>query len=70
MDSLKVSIVLFSECYLYAKMMARTNGDKLKSDHELMAFGIVNIVGSFMGCYPVFGSFVRSKLMAIVNTNH
>ena len=51
-------------------MMARTNGDKLKSDHELMAFGIVNIVGSFMGCYSVFGSFVRSKLMAIVNTNH
>ena len=50
--------------------MARTNGDNLNSDHELMTFGITNIVGSFFGCYPVYGSFVRSKLMAIINTNH
>ena len=51
-------------------MMARTNGDKLNSNHELITFGISNIIGSFLGCYPIFGSFVRSKLMAIINTNH
>ena len=70
LDSIKISIVLFSECYIYSKMMARTNGDKLNSNHELLTFGITNIIGSFLGCYPIFGSFVRSKLMAIINTNH
>ena len=69
-DSLKIAVVLFSECYLYAKSMARTNGDKLNSNHELTTYGLVNIVGGLLGCYPIYGSFVRSKLMAVINTNH
>ena len=50
--------------------MARTNGDKLNSNYELATYGIVNIVGGLLGCYPIYGSFVRSKLLAFINTNH
>jgi MFS superfamily sulfate permease-like transporter len=70
MDSIKISIVMFSECYIYAKTMARKNGDKLNSNHELVTFGIINTIGGILGCYPIFGSFVRSKLMAVINTNN
>ena len=68
-DSAKIAIVMFSESFLFAKKMARTNGDQLNANHELMTYGITNIISSFLGCYPIYGSFVRSKLLSIVGTN-
>lgn len=68
-DSAKIAIVMFSESYLFAKKMSHSNGDQLNANHELMTYGITNLISSFLGCYPVYGSFVRSKLLAVVGTN-
>jgi hypothetical protein len=31
-------------------------------NREMVAYGLANMVGSFFGCYPAFGSFTRSSL--------
>jgi MFS superfamily sulfate permease-like transporter len=35
----------------------------------MFTFGIVNITGSLLGCYPSFGSFVRSRYAIAAKTN-
>ncbi len=64
-----MAIVMFSETYIFAKNMARQNNDPLNSNHELLTYGIVNLISSLLGGYPVFGSFVRGKLLQIVGTD-
>jgi sodium-independent sulfate anion transporter 11 len=38
------------------------NGYKINPNQELIAIGVTNIVGSFLGAYPATGSFSRSAL--------
>jgi hypothetical protein len=35
----------------------------------MFTFGIVNILGSLLGCYPSFGSFVRNRFAIAAKTN-
>lgn len=64
-ESIKIAIVLFSESFLYAKLSNR----KLDADKEMMSLGLTNMLCSFLGCYPSFGSFVRNKYAILAQTN-
>ncbi|KAG0145275.1 hypothetical protein CROQUDRAFT_45986 [Cronartium quercuum f. sp. fusiforme G11] len=57
-----VLIVLVIEHIAIAKSFARINHYTISPSQELIAIGISNIFGPFVGAYPVTGSFSRTAL--------
>lgn len=57
-----VLIVLVIEHISIAKSFARINHYTISPSQELIAIGISNIFGPFVGAYPVTGSFSRTAL--------
>ncbi|KAF8232378.1 sulfate permease [Tricholoma matsutake] len=56
------TIILLLEHIAISKSFGRLNGYKINPDQELIAIGVTNIIGSFLGAYPATGSFSRSAL--------
>ncbi|XP_064635425.1 sodium-independent sulfate anion transporter-like isoform X4 [Lineus longissimus] len=57
-----VPILGLVETIAIGKAFARKNNYKLHPSQELIAIGIANIAGSFVGSYPVTGSFSRTAV--------
>ncbi|KUJ13325.1 sulfate permease [Mollisia scopiformis] len=55
-------IVLMLEHISIAKSFGRVNGYTINPSQEMVATGVTNIVGPFLGAYPVTGSFCRSAV--------
>jgi solute carrier family 26 (sodium-independent sulfate anion transporter), member 11 len=51
-------------CVFVQRIVAfgRLNGYKINPNQELIAIGVTNVIGSFLGAYPATGSFSRSAL--------
>jgi len=56
------TIILLLEHIAISKSFGRLNGYKINPNQELIAIGVTNVVGSFLGAYPATGSFSRSAL--------
>jgi len=54
--------VPFIQHILYCLAFGRLNGYKINPNQELIAIGVTNVVGSFLGAYPATGSFSRTAL--------
>lgn len=59
-----ISILGLVETVAIGKAFARKYGYTILPNQELLAVGAANIVGSFVGAYPVTGSFSRTAVNA------
>lgn len=59
-----VIIVLLIEHIAIAKSFGRVNNYIINPSQELVAIGITNILGPFLGAYPATGSFSRTAIKA------
>ena len=57
-----ISIIGFMESMIAAKSFASVKGYAISRNRELVALGLTNIIGSFFGCLPVYGSLARSMI--------
>jgi len=57
-----LSLLGLVETIAIGKAFARKNGYDIDADQELLAIGASNILGSFVGAYPVTGSFSRTAV--------
>ncbi|KAF4335184.1 family sulfate permease [Fusarium beomiforme] len=55
-------VVLLIEHIAIAKSFSRINGYTVDPSQELVAIGISNILGPFLGAFPVTGSFSRTAI--------
>lgn len=55
-------IVLLIEHIAISKSFGRINGYTINPSQELIAIGITNIFGPFLGAYPATGSFSRTAI--------
>lgn len=62
--AISVAIVAVVEQIAIAKSFGRQSGYTINVSQELVATGITNIFGSFLGAYPATGSFSRSAVKA------
>lgn len=60
--ALVISIIGFIESVVTAKTFADRHGYSISPNRELVALGLSNIVGSFFGSIPCFGSLARSSV--------
>ncbi|KAE8452139.1 hypothetical protein EG329_001606 [Mollisiaceae sp. DMI_Dod_QoI] len=59
-----IVIVLLIEHIAIAKSFGRVNNYIINPSQELVAIGITNILGPFLGAYPATGSFSRTAIKA------
>lgn len=57
-----VVIVLLIEHISIAKSFGRINGYAINPSQELVAIGVTNVLGPFLGGYPATGSFSRTAI--------
>lgn len=57
-------LISFLESIAIAKAFARKGGYKVEPSQELVAIGMCNLASSFVGSYPVTGSFSRTAVNA------
>jgi len=57
-----IVIVLLIEHIAIAKSFGRVNNYIINPSQEMVAIGITNILGPFLGAYPVTGSFSRTAI--------
>ncbi|KAJ3164749.1 hypothetical protein HK101_000378 [Irineochytrium annulatum] len=57
-----VLIVSILEQVAVTKSYGRLNGYRVDDNQELVAIGLTNLIGSFVGGYPATGSFSRSAI--------
>ncbi|KAK2175762.1 hypothetical protein NP493_709g02012 [Ridgeia piscesae] len=57
-----VPLIGLIETIAIGKAFARKNNYEIDANQELLAIGAANIVGSFIGSYPVTGSFSRTAV--------
>jgi len=57
-------LISFLESIAIAKAFARQEGYKVEPSQELIALGACNLASSFVGSYPVTGSFSRTAVNA------
>ncbi|KAJ6105318.1 sulfate anion transporter [Penicillium sp. IBT 18751x] len=57
-------IVLLIEHIAVSKSFGRANNYKIDPSQELIAIGITNLLGPFVGAYPATGSFSRSAIQS------
>ncbi|KAJ3337163.1 Solute carrier 26 [Gonapodya sp. JEL0774] len=59
-----ITLIGFIESISSARGFALKNDYEVAETQELIALGSANILGSFLGCYPVWGSLPRSRILA------
>lgn len=57
-------IVLLIEHISISKSFGRVNGYKIDPSQEMVAIGVTNLLGPFLGSYPATGSFSRTAIKA------
>lgn len=57
-------IVLLIEHISISKSFGRVNNYKIDPSQELVAIGVTNVLGPFLGAYPATGSFSRTAIKA------
>eukprot|EP00834_Sanchytrium_tribonematis_P002389 NODE_73_length_24441_cov_0.672952.p4 type:complete len:526 gc:universal NODE_73_length_24441_cov_0.672952:23503-21926(-) len=57
-----IAVIGFMESMIASKSFASIKGYAISRNRELVALGLTNIVGSFFGCMPVYGSLARSMI--------
>ncbi|KAJ3033463.1 Solute carrier 26, partial [Rhizophlyctis rosea] len=62
LSAILISIIGFVESIVIAKTYATKHGYSASPNRELVAIGTSNIIGSFFGAYPAFGSLGRSAV--------
>jgi sodium-independent sulfate anion transporter 11 len=60
-----VVIVLLIEHIAISKSFGRVNNYTINPSQELVAIGLTNILGPFLGAYPATGSFSRSAIKSL-----
>ncbi|KAJ3090601.1 Solute carrier 26 [Quaeritorhiza haematococci] len=63
-SALLITLCGFIESQSVTKNFGLKNNYFPSGDQELMAFGFTNVIGSILGCYVVFGSLPRSRILA------
>ncbi|KAJ3203136.1 Solute carrier 26 [Entophlyctis luteolus] len=61
--ALTVLLVGYIECMTVTRNFGLRNGFVPSGNSELFAIGFTNLVSSFFGCYPVFASLPRSRIL-------
>lgn len=59
-----ISFVGFMESFSVAQAFATRNRYRIDANQELIALGASNVVGAFLGAYPVTGGFSRTAVNA------
>ncbi|KAJ3008402.1 UNVERIFIED_CONTAM: Solute carrier 26 [Siphonaria sp. JEL0065] len=59
-----VLLVGFIESQTVTRKFGLNNGYYPSGNQEMFSFGVINLVSSFCGGYPVFGSLPRSRILA------
>ena len=57
-----IALVSFAETYSVGKAISSETKQKVDVDQELLGQGLANLIGSFLQCYPVAGSFSRTAI--------
>ena len=61
-SSIAVAVVIMAETLLAENSFAMKNDYRIKDNNEVLAFGVCNVVSSFIGCCPVNGSVSRTSM--------
>ncbi|KAJ3064068.1 Solute carrier 26 [Podochytrium sp. JEL0797] len=59
-----ILVVGFIESQTVTKKFGLRNGYFPNGSQELLSFGLINVIVSFLGGFPVFGSLPRSRILA------
>ncbi|KAI9336557.1 sulfate transporter family-domain-containing protein [Obelidium mucronatum] len=62
-SAITVLLVGYIECMTVTRNFGLRNGYVPSGNRELFAIGFTNLAGSFFGCYPVFASLPRSRIL-------
>ncbi|KAJ3012141.1 UNVERIFIED_CONTAM: Solute carrier 26 [Siphonaria sp. JEL0065] len=62
-SAITVLLVGYIECMTVTRNFGLRNGYVPSGNRELFSLGFTNLVGSFLGCYPVFASLPRSRIL-------
>ncbi|KAI8619918.1 sulfate transporter family-domain-containing protein, partial [Chytriomyces sp. MP71] len=62
--AITVILVGYIEAMTVTRNFGMRSGYVPTGNRELFALGFINLVGSFFGCYPVFASLPRSRIIA------
>jgi sodium-independent sulfate anion transporter 11 len=62
--AMAIALVSIIEHIAVAKSFGRLNGYSPDPNQEIIALGMTNILGSFLGGFPATGSFSRSSIMS------
>ena len=57
-------VVLLIEHISIAKSFGRINNYTINPSQEILAVGVTNVLGPFLGAYPATGSFSRTAIKA------
>ena len=57
-----IALVSFAETYSVGKAISAETKQKVDVDQEFIGQGLANLIGSFLQCYPVAGSFSRTAI--------
>ncbi len=57
-----IALVSFAETYSVGKAISSETKQKVDADQEFIGQGMANLIGSFLQCYPVAGSFSRTAI--------
>jgi sodium-independent sulfate anion transporter 11 len=57
-------VVLLIEHISIAKSFGRINNYTINPSQEIIAIGVANVLGPFLGAYPATGSFSRTAIKA------
>lgn len=57
-----IALVSFAETYSVGKAISGETKQKVDVDQEFIGQGMANLIGSFIQCYPVSGSFSRTAI--------
>ena len=57
-----ISILGFVESIIATKKYARKYRYPVSANRELVAYGCINVVGSFLNCFPTFSSIARTQV--------
>lgn len=60
--ALLIAVLGFVESIVVVKHYGGKYGYPVSANRELVAFGVVNITGSLLNCYPTFASMARSQV--------
>lgn len=63
-----LGLIGFVETVAISKEVASQKGYTIDASKEFLSYGIVNVISSFLGCFPFYGSLSRTPISVMAGT--